>query len=75
MDGTKQRIRTGEKIKWKSKGYSLSPEGKAKMMAEAATKLTKREEQSTELRGLLQIILDADFACYCRPTSCKSPQH
>lgn len=37
--------RTGIELKWKSKGYSLSPEQKAAMQAEAAVKLTARAEQ------------------------------
>ncbi|HEV2681784.1 MAG TPA: DUF5710 domain-containing protein, partial [Rhodanobacter sp.] len=35
--------KTGVEMKWKSKGYSLNPEEKAVMQAEAATKLAARE--------------------------------
>lgn len=42
--------RTGEEIKWKSKGYAFSPEEKAKMMAESATKLAVREAQNAAQR-------------------------
>lgn len=35
--------KTGVDIKWKSKGYALSPEQKAALQAEAATKLQARE--------------------------------
>jgi len=37
--------RTGIELKWKSKGYSLDPEQKAAMQAEAAAKLAARAEQ------------------------------
>lgn len=37
--------RTGEEVRWKSKGYSLSAEEKAKLSAEAAQKLQEREAQ------------------------------
>ncbi|WP_178392299.1 zincin-like metallopeptidase domain-containing protein [Burkholderia sp. SRS-W-2-2016] len=37
--------RTGIELKWKSKGYSLDPEQKASMQAEAAAKLVARAEQ------------------------------
>nr|WP_228720426.1 zincin-like metallopeptidase domain-containing protein [Zophobihabitans entericus] len=37
--------RTGSELKWKSKGYSLSDEEKAKLTAEAAIKLQERREQ------------------------------
>lgn len=37
--------RTGVEMKWKSKGYSLDPEQKAAMQAEAAAKLAARAEQ------------------------------
>lgn len=43
--------RTGVEMKWKSKGYSLDPEEKAKLQAEAAAKLEARAaelEQSQE---------------------------
>ena len=38
-----QNNRTGETLKWKSKGYSLSDEEKAKLQAESAVKLQERE--------------------------------
>ena len=38
-----QNNRTGETLKWKSKGYSLSDEEKAKLQAESAIKLQERE--------------------------------
>lgn len=37
--------RTGIELKWKSKGYSLDPEQKVAMQAEAAAKLAARAEQ------------------------------
>ena len=42
--------RTGQEEKWKAKGYSLSPEEKAKLKAEAAQKLKEREENKLELQ-------------------------
>ncbi|HFC3525122.1 TPA: DUF5710 domain-containing protein, partial [Neisseria gonorrhoeae] len=40
--------RTGAEVKWKAKGYSLSPEEKAKLAAEAAQKLQMRSEQKKQ---------------------------
>ena len=40
--------RTGVEMKWKSKGYSLDPEQKAAMQAEAAAKLAARAEQQAQ---------------------------
>lgn len=40
--------RTGAEVKWKAKGYSLSPEEKAKLAAEAAQKLQIRSEQKKQ---------------------------
>lgn len=40
--------RTGIDMKWKSKGYSLDPEQKAAMQAEAAAKLAARAEQQAQ---------------------------
>ena len=40
--------RTGQEMKWKSKGYSLSPEEKAKLQAEAAAKLEARRKAQAE---------------------------
>ena len=45
---TGRNPRTGEEIKWKSKGYELSSEDKAKLQAEAAQKLQKREQAQKE---------------------------
>ena len=39
--------RTGEELKWKAKGYSLNPIEKAKLNAEAAIKLEKRERDKS----------------------------
>lgn len=41
--------RTGVDMKWKSKGYSLDPEEKAKLQAEAATKLAARAAEQDRL--------------------------
>lgn len=41
--------KTGIDMKWKSKGYSLDPEQKAQLMAEAATKLQAREAEQVKL--------------------------
>ncbi len=41
--------RTGIDMKWKSKGYVLSPEEKAQMQAEAAAKLQAREAEQARL--------------------------
>lgn len=43
--------RTGIDIKWKSKGYALSPEEKAKLQAEAAEKLAAREKEQKRLQN------------------------
>lgn len=40
--------RTGAEVKWKAKGYSLSPEEKSKLSAEAAQKLQMRNEQKKQ---------------------------
>ncbi|RWA30105.1 DNA primase, partial [Xylella fastidiosa subsp. fastidiosa] len=40
--------RTGIELKWKSKGYSLDPEQKAAMQAEATAKLAARAEQQQQ---------------------------
>lgn len=37
--------KTGAELRWKSKGYSLGPEEKARMVAEAAEKLRQREAE------------------------------
>ena len=50
--GYMKNNRTGVEMKWKSKGYVLSPEEKAKLQAEAAEKLQARsvdEERQHEL--------------------------
>lgn len=41
--------RTGVEMKWKSKGYSLDPEAKARLAAEAAQKLQEREKAQRAL--------------------------
>lgn len=41
--------RTGVEMKWKSKGYSLDPQEKARLMAEAASKLVARAEEQERL--------------------------
>lgn len=41
--------RTGLEIRWKSKGYSLPPEQKAALQAEAATKLAARAAEQTQV--------------------------
>lgn len=41
--------RTGLDMKWKSKGYTLDPEEKAKLQAEAATKLAERAAEQDRL--------------------------
>ena len=41
--------KTGVDMKWKSKGYVLSPEQKAQMQAEAATNLQVREAKQVQL--------------------------
>nr|BCU00973.1 hypothetical protein [uncultured bacterium] len=41
--------RTGLDMKWKSKGYTLDPEEKAKLQAEAATKLADRAAEQERL--------------------------
>lgn len=41
--------RTGVDMKWKSKGYSLDPEEKAKLQAEAAAKLAARAAEQDRL--------------------------
>jgi antirestriction protein ArdC/phage/plasmid primase-like uncharacterized protein len=38
-----QNNRTGESLRWKSKGYALSDEEKAKLLADSAIKLQQRE--------------------------------
>ncbi len=40
-----QNNRTGERLNWKAKGYSLSEGDKAKLQAESATKLQGRQEE------------------------------
>lgn len=47
-----QNNRTGDVLKWKSKGYALSAEEKAKLQAEAADKIQQRElhQKSVQLK-------------------------
>ena len=55
--------RTGESLKWKSKGYALSEEEKVKLLADSAVKLQAREVAQTaqqnavaaSVRGLLAV--------------------
>ncbi|KKY03935.1 hypothetical protein NY96_25970 [Xanthomonas citri pv. fuscans] len=42
--------RTGVDMKWKSKGYTLDPEEKARLQAEAATKLAARAAEQDRLQ-------------------------
>ncbi|WP_020405856.1 zincin-like metallopeptidase domain-containing protein [Hahella ganghwensis] len=51
--------RTGVEIKWKSKGYELSPEQKAKLNAEAAEKLaTRAKEQERAQEAASQSVVN-----------------
>lgn len=43
--------RSGEELRWKSTGYSMSDEDKAKMRAEAAEKLAERAAQQERAQG------------------------
>ena len=43
-----QNNKTGQSLKWKSKGYTLSEEEKAKLAAEAANKLAAREAEQKQ---------------------------
>ena len=42
--------RTGAEIRWKSKGYSVSPENRARLTAQATAKLAARAEEQKRLR-------------------------
>jgi putative DNA primase/helicase len=42
--------KTGDEMKWKAKGYSLDPEQKAQMVAEAANKMRAREAEHERLQ-------------------------
>jgi putative DNA primase/helicase len=46
--GYAKNNRTGEEVRWKAKGYTLTEEQKAALAAEAATKLQLREVQTRE---------------------------
>jgi phage/plasmid primase-like uncharacterized protein len=46
--GYMKNNKTGIDMKWKSKGYTLDPEEKARMAAEAATKLQAREAEQAQ---------------------------
>ena len=46
--GYAKNNRTGEEVRWKAKGYTLTEEQKAGLAAEAATKLQLREEETRE---------------------------
>ena len=45
--------RSGEELRWKSMGYSMSDEDKAKMRAEAAEKLAERAAQQERAQGAI----------------------
>lgn len=47
--GYMKNNKTGIDMKWKAKGYALDPEEKARMTAEAATKLQAREAEQARL--------------------------
>ena len=47
--GYMKNNRTGVEMRWKSKGYSLDPEEKAKLQAEAAIKLAERSAEQERL--------------------------
>lgn len=47
--GYMKNNKTGIDMKWKAKGYTLDPEEKARMAAEAATKLQAREAEQARL--------------------------
>ena len=47
--GYMKNNKTGIDMKWKAKGYALDPEDKARMTAEAATKLQAREAEQARL--------------------------
>jgi putative DNA primase/helicase len=42
--------KTGDEMKWKAKGYSLDPEQKAQMVAEAANKMLARDAEHKRLQ-------------------------
>jgi putative DNA primase/helicase len=42
--------KTGDEMKWKAKGYSLDPEQKARMVAEAADKMRARDAEHERLQ-------------------------
>ncbi len=42
--------KTGDEMKWKAKGYSLDPEQRAQMVAEAANKMRAREAEHERLQ-------------------------
>ena len=46
--GYAKNNRTGEEVRWKAKGYTLTEEQKAALAADAAAKLQLREEQTRE---------------------------
>lgn len=47
--GFVQNHRTGESLRWKSKGYRLEPEAKAALQAEAAARLAAREAEQAKV--------------------------
>lgn len=72
--------RSGEEAKWKSKGYSLTDEEKARLTAEAATKLEQRrldelatqEATATRLAAQVAQLLPADGTPYQRAKGISS---
>lgn len=53
--GYMKNNRTGAEVKWVSKGYTLDPEQKAKLQAEAAEKKQAREEERKSLQEAASI--------------------
>lgn len=63
--------KTGVELKWKSKGYALDPEEKAKLQAEAANKLAQRAAEQERLHeATIQRIVNqmADLVQVSEPT-------
>ena len=46
--GYAKNNRTGEEVRWKAKGYTLTDEQRSALAAEAATKLQRREQETRE---------------------------
>jgi phage/plasmid primase-like uncharacterized protein len=67
-----QNNRTGETLKWKAKGYSLSEEEKAQLQAECATKRQEREvaqkaQQNAVARSVRELLAIAPLASVDHP--------